>query len=176
MQSMLNRSSCFALCVATVLTCTAASAQAGLRASFFEGAPKDRFQIRNESGCVLKDAEVLVDLSTSTAGLIFDVTDQGAGVEVYQPLEMVAGSTALANIPNVEDGQSSIRLEVAELEPGEAIAFTIDVDDTLGTRAITVSGAEIAGASVSVMQDGDRTSGVFTERAEATLAVADCKV
>ncbi|MEL7151039.1 MAG: aggregation factor core [Pseudomonadota bacterium] len=176
MQSMLNRSSCFSFCVAVVLTGTAASAQAGLRANFFEGAPKDRFQIRNESGCVLKDAEVLVDLSTSSAGLIFDVTDRGAGVEVYQPLEMVAGSKALTNIPNVEDGQSSIRLKVAELEPGEAIAFTIDVDDTLGTRAITVSGAEIAGASVSIMQDGSSSSGVFTERAEVTLPVAGCDI
>ena len=117
---------------------------------------------------------MLVDLSTSSAGLIFDVTGSGAGVEVYQPLEIVLGSARLASVPEVEDGQSSIRLEVADLGPGEAIAFTIDVDDTLGSRAITVSGTEIAGASVSLVHGGESSSGVFTDRAEASLELAGC--
>ncbi len=164
------------LCSVFVAAFAATSVHADLRASFIEGAPKDRFQIANESACILKDAEVLVDLSTSSAGLIFDVTNEGAGVEVYQPLEIVAGSDRLSKIPDVEDGQSSIRLEVTALSPGEAIAFTIDVDDTLGRRAITVSRAEIAGASVVLLQGGVSTSAMFTERAEASVGLSDCNV
>lgn len=162
------------LCAIAALALTATAGSAELRASFIEGAPKDRFQFTNASACVLKDAEVLLDLSTSTAGLIFDVTAQGGGVEVYQPLDIVAGSQQLAAIPVVEDGQSSIRLNIVELSPGDVIAFTIDVDDTLGSRAITVSGAEIAGASVSVLQGDMRSSGVFSERAEASLDLPNC--
>ena len=134
MQANPDRSSLFLLCSAIALSCAATSVNAELRANFIEGAPKDRFQITNESGCVLKDAEVLLDLSTSSAGLIFDVTSRGAGVEVFQPLEIVVGSARLAKVPDVEDGQSSVRLEVADLSPGEAIAFTIDVDEVMSEK------------------------------------------
>lgn len=149
-------------------------AQADLQVQFIEGAPKDRFRIENASRCTLTGSSILLDLSTSPAGLIFDVTDRGAGVEVFQPFEIVEGAEALAATPTVLDGQTQIRLDLAELAPGQAIAFTIDVDDTLGQRAITVSGAEIAGATVAYAEAGEAVSTTFSDRATADLVLADC--
>jgi len=152
----------------------ATAAHADLRVNFYEGAPKDRFRIENASDCTLAASSITLDLSTSTAGLIFDVTDAGAGVEVFQPFEVVEGANLLRATPSVLDGQSQIRLDVGTLAPGQAIAFTIDVDDTLGQRAITVSGSEIEGATVLYQQDGGAATGTFSRRAEAGITVAGC--
>lgn len=130
------------LSFACALLAAPSIASADLRVSFVEGAPKDRFEIKNTGACARAGSSVLLDLSTSAAGLIFDVTDQGAGVEVFQPLEIVAGAEALVTTPAVQDGQNQIQFDIASLSPGQAIGFTIDVDDTRGTRAITVSRSE----------------------------------
>lgn len=152
----------------------ASAAQADLRVSFEESAPKDRFRIENTGKCTLAGSSVLIDLSTSKGGLIFDVTDKGAGVEVFQPFEAVEGKDALAGTPTVLDGQSQIRLEVARLQPNEAIAFTIDVDDTLGQRATMVSDAEIEGATISYMGEQGETSAAFAASSIAELPLSSC--
>lgn len=152
----------------------ATAAQADLRVSFIEGAPKDEFRIKNVGDCTVARSSILVDLSTSRGGLIFDVTGTGAGVEVFQPFELVEGADALSGTPTVLDGQSEIRLDIASLAPNEAVAFTIDVDDTLGQRAITVSGAEIEGASVSLSGTKSDKSSLFSASAEAELPISDC--
>ncbi|MEM9344860.1 MAG: aggregation factor core [Pseudomonadota bacterium] len=159
---------------ALLITASATAAHADLRVNFYEGAPKDRFRIENASHCTLAAASITLDLSTSPAGLIFDVTGAGAGVEVFQPFEIVEGAELLATTPSVLDGQSQIQLDVASLAPGQAIAFTIDVDDTLGQRAITVSGSEIEGATVAYDQAGTAVTGTFSSSAEAGIAVAGC--
>ncbi len=152
----------------------ATGAQADLLISFNEGAPKDAFKIENAGTCTLSNSSILVDLSPSRGGLIFDVTETGAGVEVFQPFELVDGADALAGTPTVLDGQSEIRLDIADLAPNQAIAFTIDVDDTLGQRAITVSGTEIEAARVSHSGARGDTSALFSASSEAELPIADC--
>lgn len=163
----------FAACCAASLLC-ATAAQADLNISFIEGAPKDRFQINNDGSCDIKSATLSVDLSSSQGALIFDVTGSGAGVEVYQPFELVEGQSALATVPSVLDGQTALSLDVARLKPGASIAFTIDVDDTLGAREITVTGSEIAGATVRLAQGNQTNSAVFSSAASATLPWQSC--
>ena len=149
-------------------------ASADLRVSFIEGAPKDRFEILNTGACAVAASSVLLDLSTSAAGLIFDVTDKGAGVEVFQPLEIVAGADALVTTPEVRDGQNQIQFDIASLDPGQAIGFTIDVDDTLGSRAITVSRSEIEGARVVMLSNDKEGVADFTRDAVAELSLDPC--
>ncbi|SLN16085.1 hypothetical protein PSA7680_00433 [Pseudoruegeria aquimaris] len=161
-------------CMAVALACLGSAAQAGLLVRFVEGAPKDRFEIRNEGTCPTAAGTLMLDLSKSAGGLIFDVTGRGAGVEVFQPFEMVAGAEALASLPKVRDGQDRLELAIENLPPGGLIAFTIDVDDTLGARAITVSGAEIAGATVSHVHGQGATMATFTEGATARLSGNGC--
>ena len=52
----------------------AGPAAADLEVTFRDGAPKDRFSITNSGTCDLSAMSVLIDLSSSPAGLIFDVT------------------------------------------------------------------------------------------------------
>ncbi len=165
-----------ALCAASLLTSVgiASVAQADLRVSFDEGAPKDRFRIENTGACAISEASLVLDLSSSQGGLIFDVTGRGEGVEVFQPFELVEGADALAGMPTVVDGQTEIRLDIVTLPPEAAIAFTIDVDDTRGQRAITVTGAEIEGAVFSYARGQDRGSAVFSAGSEAEIKVTDC--
>ncbi len=153
---------------------SATFANADLSVRFIEGAPKDTFKFENTGSCSISNAEILLNLSTSTAGLVFDVTSQGAGVEVFQPFEIVEGTAALNKIPMVSDGQSKILLNVATLAAGDSISFTIDVDDTKGQREITVSGSEIAGATVDFTNATQSASAAFSPSATADLAVVGC--
>ena len=143
---------------------------AQLTARFDEGAPKDRFTITNTGACTLSGARVVIDLSGSKAGLIFDVTDAGAGVEVFQPFDLVQGAAFVEGRPAVRDGDTSVVLPLRGLPAGESIAFTIDVDDTLGGREITVDGSEIEGAQVRL----DDRSAPFGRDARARLPLPGC--
>lgn len=160
---------CLAMCLA------AFPAAADLRVRFIEGAPKDRFVITNEARCAVLQSEFVVDLAGSAAGLIFDVTGEGAGVQVFQPFELLDGAAALNAIPKVSDGDTRLSLSIRSLAPGAQIAFTIDVDDTLGPRGITVSDAEIAGATVRLVSGGVTRSGTFSPRSEAVVKTPACQ-
>lgn len=174
MQSRLQSPSPMTLTGALVLSLLPNVSHADLTVSFREGAPTDRFVIENDSACTIRAASILIDLSTSPAGLIFDVTAAGAGVEVYQPLRIVEGAGALGAIPEVRDGDAELRLDVATLAPGQAIAFTTDIDDTIGQREITVSGAEIAGATVAFRAAGTTAAATFSTAARATVPLREC--
>lgn len=147
---------------------------AGLSVTFDEGAPKDRFTFQNTSACDIAPAVVTLDLSGSSAGLVFDVTGQGAGIEVFQPLEMVSGEGNLKAVPEVRDGDQSITFDVAALAPGQSFAFTIDVDDTVSSRGITVSGSEIEGARVVLASAGREAIAEFSTKAVAVLVSEAC--
>lgn len=149
-------------------------AHADLRVGFDEGAPKDRFWIENTGACTVSGTSLLVDLSPSRGGLIFDVTSRGKGVEVFQPFELVEGAEALKSVPTVVDGQTEIRLDIVSLAPNETIAFTIDVDDTRGNRAITVSGNEIEGAIVRFSNARVQKSATFSAISEAEIPISTC--
>ena len=162
------------LCAASALALASASpVMAQLVVSFTEGAPKDRFSITNDAACLIAPATLTIDLSGSEGGLIFDVTGTGAGVEVFQPFEQVSGS-ALGEVPVVGDGDDRIDLILGKIRPGPVLAFTIDVDDTAGTRATVVSGTEIEGATVRVETGGAVYQGIFGQDAVATVPVEAC--
>ncbi|MEO0385631.1 MAG: aggregation factor core [Pseudomonadota bacterium] len=149
-------------------------ALADVQVTFIEGAPKDRFTITNTGSCALGPVDVTIDLSGSSAGLVFDVTEQGAGVEVFQPFELVSGSSLLSSTPSVRDGDNGLTLALTNLDQGQSVAFTIDVDDTIGAREITVSRAEISGAGIRVETDFAQASGIFDETAVAVAPFQAC--
>ncbi|MGR3501744.1 aggregation factor core [Pseudaestuariivita sp.] len=122
--------------------------------SFRDGAPKDRFEVANVGDCDLGAGRLALDFAGSAGGLIFDVTDRGAGVEVFQPFEIVEGAEYLDGFAEIADGDSFALLEFSGMPAGARFAFTIDVDDTGGGREITVSGSEIAGATATWTQGG----------------------
>ncbi|WP_226689739.1 aggregation factor core [Ruegeria arenilitoris] len=150
------------------------SLQAGVQIRFIEGAPKDRFVLTNVGTCEVEASTLKIDLSQSAGRLIFDVTESGAGVEVFQPLEFVEGADALRQLPLVVDGQNTIELEIATLAVGDNLAFTIDVDDTTGQREITVTGSEIEGATVSYADAVETKTATFSSDAVVNVATKDC--
>ena len=149
----------------------ATSAAADIAVTFIEGAPKDRFVLSSASGfCNGAPLTVSIDLSGSAGQLVFDVTPSGAGVEVFQPFELVAGRDLVRDVTRVSDGDQLVRLSLAGLAAGADVAFTIDVDDTIGAREITVTDAEIEGASVRVQVNGQTKEARFG--ADATVSLA----
>ena len=162
--------------IAALAVFAALPAAADLNVRFLEGAPKDRFVIENAGNCALQDVKLEIDLGASAAGLILDTTSTGAGVEVYQPLELVSGQTALADLPRVQDGDSRIALNVRSLGADASIEFTIDVDDTKGTKPTMIADGEIAGAQVRLSGMGDTIEATFDSRGVATLALSACPV
>jgi len=151
-----------------------APALADVQVTFSEGAPKDRFTITNTGTCALGPVDVTIDLSGSSAGLVFDVTEQGAGVQVFQPFELVAGNSLLSSTPIVRDGDNSLTLGLTNLDQGQSVAFTIDVDDTIGAREITVSRSEISGTGIRIETDIAQASGTFSQTAIAVAPFQAC--
>ncbi len=158
----------------SILILSATTAMADLTMRFDEGAPKDRFTLTNTGDCALPAMQVTLDLGSAPAGLIFDVTGSGAGVEVFQPFELVAGAQHLRGTPTVQDGDSAIVLDVVALGAMQSIVFTIDVDDTGGGREITVDGSEIAGAKLHTTIKGQQASAVFSAVASAAVPMESC--
>ncbi|MFK8034439.1 MAG: aggregation factor core [Hyphomicrobiales bacterium] len=149
-------------------------AAADVTVQFDEGAPKDYFTFQNIGKCALRTVTLSLDLSKSKSGLIFDVSSAGAGVEVFQPLEFVSGEETLSKIPRVRDGDNQIKFNIRKLDVDEVIKFSIDVDDTIGGREITVSGSEIVGAEVKLKQLDEVFSSVFGANSRALISAKQC--
>ncbi|NNE53086.1 MAG: aggregation factor core [Sulfitobacter sp.] len=160
--------------LACIALLCASTASADILVRFDEGAPKDRFSFTNEGACPLPAMELTLDLSTAPAGLIFDVTGSGAGVQVYQPFEIIAGGDLLVGTPTVADGDAAIGLPLRSLATGQTVAFTIDVDDTGGASETIVSGSEISGARVRASFGGAVSEAAFGPDAQARIAIAAC--
>lgn len=161
-----------ALIAGTVLAADAARADLSVR--FVEGAPKDRFIVENLGACPIGSASVTLDLTASRGGLYFDVTAKGAGVSVYQPVEIERGAAFVAEMAPVPDGATSVGLMLRDLPPGEAVVLTTDLDDRTGQGATIVGDAEIAGAAVIIAVQGERISGYFGKDAGVRLALPPC--
>jgi hypothetical protein len=162
-----------ALAVASLV---ASPSLADVKVAFIEGAPKDKFVITNSGACDLRAAKVTIDLSGSASGLVFDVTDTGPGVEVFQPLQIVSGQQLVSRVTDVFDGDRSVTLELDGLTTGQVVSFTIDVDDTNGSREITVTDDEILGATVDVVTQNGQFTDVFVANSEAVVRIPDCAV
>jgi len=164
-----------AFAISTIGAAVISSASlADLEVQFIEGAPKDRFIITNVDDCALTAGQFEIDFTTSNAGLIFDVTVSGAGVEVFQPFEVTAGVQNLVTQPSILDGDQRASLDISSLGMNESIAFTIDVDDTNGTRAITVADSEISGTAYSFSTEANTYTAVVDAEAKVTLPTPDC--
>ena len=160
---------------AVLLLLGTAPIYADVQVRFVEGAPKDRFIFTaSDAFCEMGPIALTVDLRGSAGALLFDVAESGAGVEVFQPLEVVMGEDALLNVTTVADGDQSLTIELSALKPGVPFAFTIDVDDTLGAREITVSGSEILGAEVTLTSGSETRTALFGENAEAVINWSSC--
>ncbi len=136
------------------------TASAEISFSFIEGAPKDRFVIVNNH-CNLASAALTIDLTTSTAGLIFDVTAEGEGVEVFQPVEIETGSAIL---PVVADGAQMLDIQLGEFSIGDTLTISADLDDTLDQSdlgQIRVAGGEIEGVMVTLTTENGSAAGVL---------------
>lgn len=154
---------------AVVWAAFAAPSFADVVVRFVEGAPKDRFRISADGNCLDAQVSLTIDLEGSAGALVFDVTGAGAGVEVFQPFELVAGAEFVLAATPVSDGDRALVLELSALPNGAEVAFTIDVDDTIGAREITVSGAEIEGAAVRLVSGAKTTEARFGSDATAVL-------
>lgn len=141
---------------------------------FFEGAPKDQFVITNTGPRAIQAAQVEIDFTNSKAGLIFDVTEAGAGVEVFQPFDVTQGAQVLTELPTISDGDQRVTLNMTGLAPTEFIAFTIDVDDTSGSREITVTDSEMRGTTLSLRVNNTVYSATIETGAEVTLQTPKC--
>ncbi|WP_158263525.1 aggregation factor core [Aliiruegeria haliotis] len=147
---------------------------ADLEVAFLEGAPKDSFVLTNSGTCDLDAAAITLDLSTSASGVIFDVTGNGAGTEVFQPFEIVSGEGYVVDRPTVRDGDRLVTLRLKSLPRGETVAFTVDVDDTRGSRAITVTDSELSGATASIKTPAWTASKTFEETAKLRVPLPTC--
>lgn len=151
---------------------------AEIRFSFIESAPKDSFNITNDAACATGPLEVMIDLSTSAGKLIFDTTDAGAGVEVFQPFDLIAGGEFVLSASPIADGDDKMQMTLSSMSPGAEVVFTIDVDDQLKDGAlgqIRVVGAEIEGARATVvLSPNKKLTGAFNQRGRAVLAYDAC--
>ena len=160
---------------AALFACIATTAAADLTVTFRDGTPKDLFVISNPAACATGPFALTFDLYPSPAGLIFDVTGDGAGVKVFQPFEVTAGADFINAVSPVADGDQILTLDLADLPSGAEVRFTIDLDDTAGAREITVSGSEIAGALALVTTDVGLTEDAFDDTGTATVAMDACQ-
>lgn len=148
-----------------------------LEIDFVEGAPKDRFIIKNRGSCLLSDLVFELDLAQSAGQLIFDTTATGAGVEVFQPFEVVAGDIVQLE-EGVTDGDAQLALRIVNLGPNESAIFTIDVDDTLPAGElgqIRVADSEISGGLVSItVENVEPATARFGNNSTALVTLPAC--
>ncbi|MGH1440111.1 MAG: hypothetical protein ACRBBR_08390 [Cellvibrionaceae bacterium] len=156
-------------------------AHANIEVRFVEGAPKDEFLIQNTGQCSIKQFTLDIDLSSSEGNLIFDTTNAGQGVEVFQPFEATSGQFELISQTNgneVKDGDNTLSLKVPEIKPQQVISFTIDVDDKLENSQlgqIQVTGSEIKGALAKLnINQENFSSGPFGKNNKAIVTVPSC--
>lgn len=121
---------------------------------FTESAPRDRFEIRNDSSAGQRIQRLTLDLSPSAGKLIFDTIEGGTGVQVFQPFRVEPGEAQLKGAPVIQDGSDRLTLDFTRFEPGQRFRFSIDVDDQLTASdlgQIRVSGREMEGAVLTVV-------------------------
>lgn len=126
----------------------------GVSMVFTESAPRDRFEIRNDSSTGQRIQRLTLDLTASAGRLIFDTIEGGTGVEVFQPFRIEAGDAKLKTTPVVPDGSDRLTLDFTRFDPGQRFGFSIDVDDQLSASdlgQIRVSGREMEGALLTVV-------------------------
>lgn len=168
----------FRLIALPLIMFSAQFAHANVEVVFVEGAPKDKFVVNNIGKCDLKAVTLNVDLSDSAGRLIFDTTASGAGVEVFQPFEVVEGNLTLVSSNRVNDGDNKLSIGIDRLKPQNTASFSIDVDDTLAQSElgnIRVSDSEMQNASVTIMvNDNKPFRAKFNQNGRALISMPSC--
>jgi len=153
-------------------------AAASINVSFNESAPKDWFEFTNASQCDINTIKVVINLNGSAGKLIFDTTEKGQGVEVFQPFEVREGQITLSGANTVDDGDQSLAITIDKFNAGQSASFTIDVDDTLKNSElgmIRVSDAEIFGGEVTLeTMDGQISKAKFDSEGKVVLPSPVC--
>ncbi len=157
-----------------LLMLCAGSAQADLSLRFVEGAPSDRFVLTNTGNCPLAEATLTLDIGAAPAGLLFDAMPGGAGVDSYQPFEVIEGRGALLGLPELADGDTVLSLNLAGLEAGGIVSFSLDVDDTGTGLPETIADSEIAGTMVTLVMGETTLEVAFSDQASAVIPIAPC--
>ena len=174
---------------AVALACTDKTSDVRVEAVFIEGAPIDRLLVTNRSagGWLIK--QITWDLTPSAGEVIFDTTGSGAGVEVFQPFRQLntddtrsAGGNisddrqlaVLVADPSVTDGDQSVLLQFKSFEPQQVFGMSIDVDDQVSSRQITVDRSEMQGAILQVVfshkeQAERKLTASFDKNAQASV-------
>jgi hypothetical protein len=145
---------------------------ADITVRFQESAPKDRFVI--SSSCAISDMAMSIDLTGSAGSLIFDVTAEGAGVEVFQPVEVQAGQ---ASVPAVRDGDQVLAFNVSALPATADVIISADLDDVLPQSSlgqIRVSGSELDGARIAIEFEGQRQEASFENGTNQVIFAHGC--
>ena len=146
---------------------------ADITVRFVESAPKDRFVIASDT-CPLRNVDVLIDLTGSAGALIFDVTAAGAGVEVFQPVEVQSGTVVASP---VTDGDQQLSFSINELRAESEVIISADLDDVLADSSlgqIRVAGAELDGAAVRMTIAGESQTVVFEDGANTVVLPHSC--
>ncbi len=155
---------------------------AGIDASTFE---TGSFSVTNTSTETLEIDSVTIDLSTSVLpDLVFDPSgsagdaagkcltiDSGGGVTGFQaPANLCTTPFSSPHDGSAADGYDVLTLTFADFDPGETIAFSVDIDptsikDAAGTGSSgSVSGLELTGASIGIeFTDGSQSNHAFAE-------------
>ncbi|WP_394181455.1 hypothetical protein [Marinomonas posidonica] len=164
--------------LALVLLGSVSFSYADVEVVFVESAPKDRFVLSNTGQCKLQNLVLNLDLSNSAGRLIFDTTEAGAGVEVFQPFEVSRGDLTLLSSSNVKDGDSVLSVSIGRIDAYGSVSFTIDVDDTLPQSElgnIRVIGAEMRNASVEISSKGKPSAkATFGSDNKAVISLSSC--
>ena len=150
---------------------------------FNESAPRDSFLIKNTSSSDWNISTLALDMTHSAGNLIFDVTAQGAGVEVFQPFRADDGPASLVEEPRVMDGDQRIVLALSGFSKGVDYRFTIDVDDQLTDSAlgqIRVAASEMSGAELTLgienaTGDTSTLTGVFDDKNSVIFEAGTCQ-
>jgi len=88
---------------------------------------------------------------------------------------MVSGASQVMGISEISDGGTDVFVDLKTLSSAVDVAFTLDLDDTAGGREITVSGAEIEGATVIMDMPGGPYMATFNAAAKAVLGDVTCR-
>ncbi len=150
--------------------------------SFAEGAPVDRIRIENHSRGPWVIDTLTVTLAGSAGQLVFDTVRGGAGVNVAQQFRVLSGGEMVLSRPAIGDGDESLTLMFEGFASGSRAVFGIDLDDRVtGYGGTSVSGGEIAGATVTVRFADPATGADQTETFEGrfesdgiAIAAAPC--
>lgn len=156
-----------------LLALLAQPALADITLRFQEGAPKDRFVISSDT-CPLQNVDVLIDLDGSAGGLIFDVTSAGAGVEVFQPVEIQNGTVTAQP---VVDGDQQLTFRISSLRAGDDIIISADLDDVLANSSlgqIRIAGSELDGAVVQMTIAGETETAIFADGTNSVVLPHSC--